>query len=182
MPRWGYKSQGFCFAVLGSHLHSREYTYSLLAFFSDHFTTLIGPLSLLCILGFFDYLSSLQRVFGDERSDEEGIYLYSSPKVFILPELYPSSSLHFSKVTSLRSVLGFLAAGCYCIGFCCSCFCSITLTNFCFLVKACLKAIATPCPCDLNVCPLCLLLKSSHICKHTPLCPSDVLFTKPTGL
>lgn len=122
-----------------------------------HFTPLVVPVSLLCILCIFDYLCLSQIVFGTEKSDGEGVHLYTSPEVFILPEFYHPSSLHFPDAVSHRVVLGFLTAGCYCIGFCYSCLLPLpdyTLTNFCFLVKAHLKAIAIPCPCDLNVWPL----------------------------
>lgn len=118
------------------------------------FTPLVVPLSVLCILCIFNYLFSSQIVFGTERSDGEGVHLYSSPKVFFLSELYHPSSLHFPDAVSHRAVLGFLTAGWYCIRLCSSCLlplASCTLTNFCFLVKAYQKAIAIPCPCDLNV-------------------------------
>lgn len=147
-----------------------------------HFTPLVVPLSLLCILCIFDYLSSSLIVFGTERSDGEGVHLYSSPKVFILPELYHPSSLHFPDAASHRAMLGFLTAGCYCIRFRYSCLLPLpnsTLTNFCFLVKAYLKAIAIPCPCDLNVWPLFLpQLKCSP--RALPASPPR-LCTKPTG-
>lgn len=120
-----------------------------------HFTPRVVPLSLLCILCIFDYLFSSQIVFGTERTDGEGVHLYCSPKIFTLPEFYHPSSLHFPDAVSHRDVLGFLTAGC--VGFCYSYLLPLpnyTLTNSCFLVKAYLKAIAVPCPCDLNVWPL----------------------------
>lgn len=139
-----------------------------------HFTPLVVPLSLLCILCIFDYLFSSQIVFGTERSDGEGVHLYSSPKVFILPGLYDPSSLYFPDAVSHKAVPGFLTAGCYCIGFCYSWLLpspNYTLTHFCFLVKAYLKAIAIPRPCDLNVWPLFFpsLKCSPHALPASPL-------------
>lgn len=147
-----------------------------------HFTPLVVPLSLLCILCIFDYLFSSQIVFGTERSDGEGVHLYCSPKVFILPELYHPSSLHFPDAVSHRAVLGFLTAGCYCIGFCYSCLLPLptcTLTNFCFLVKAYLKAVAIPCP----VISMCghSSFPTQVLTPCPPRFPAPCSCTKPTG-
>lgn len=136
-----------------------------------HFTTLVLPLSLLCILCFFWLaLFITESVWYWKEWWRGSLSLFFTQGIhpaWALPSFLPSlpwcsqSQGHAGISGSwllLYWILLFLPLPSY------------TLTNFCFLVKAYVKAIAIPCPCDLNVWPLFFpQLKCSHT--HTPPIP-----------